>query len=843
MDLGKITEEYQLEKQSKLEGEYRVNRRSEQLSGKEHGSQTPSGKSFVGALLHVVETQISIDMMELMSTKIGRPGHHKVALEKLQGLEPSAIAAVGLKAMINRVLHPSKRQSRLTHTTLSIYIGKAIEDEINIRAFEEANEALYAKVHDDLKRRSAGHTYARRKLRESAKKDGVDWQEWSDSHRLQVGSKIIDVVATNSDILVIKLVNGKNRKDRFVSLADYALEQMRAIENIKGVRSPKYYPMITKPRHWTAVMGKNAGGFLSHHLPKLRLVKAHQKSYLEELQHFDMSEIFRSVNALQDTAWKINPSIKHKFNYLWEKHLRLGKLPVQDMLDEPPRPFDIETNEAARKEWRKAKAIYHTEKQSQLGLIAMHDQLKTISDKFVDEPDLHFVHTVDFRSRAYPKASYLQPQGNDVSRSLLMFADSHAKNLDANSAKELALYGASLFGYDKVSLQDRLDWVEEHTPEIIASAENCYDNRFWCEPSKPFLFLAFCEEWRQWKLKGEDHKSSLPIMRDGTCNGIQHWAAILRDPQAAKLVNMTNEDLPQDAYQAAADVLQDLLYQKIKDNISATYAIGSTTGADVEYAKGWLDYGLDRGLMKKPTMTLTYGSTQYAMMSHDWQPGSIEVWVNERYNDKGIPKPFNGQLGKPIAYLSKEMTRAMNQVVGPIMRGMDFLKDCARVCVEAEIPVTWVTPSNFYVRQAYPDYEPRRVTTKLLGDIIKPSLNEEVQGKYNNIRMVNAVAANFVHSLDATAMYKTINKALDRGVTAFCMIHDSYGTVAADTETLSKCTREAFVELYENQNYLESFLGQLGKVIPQRLRHKLPEVPELGTFNIKEVLESKHFFS
>ena len=154
-----------------------------------------------------------------------------------------------------------------------------------------------------------------------------------------------------------------------------------------------------------------------------------------------------------------------------------------------------------------------------------------------------------------------------------------------------------------------------------------------------------------------------------------------------------------------------------------------------------------------------------------------------------------------------------------------------------------VTPSNFYVRQAYPDYEPRRVTTKLLGDIIKPSLNEEVQGKYNNFRMVNAVAANFVHSLDATAMYKTINKALDRGVTAFCMIHDSYGTVAADTETLSKCTREAFVELYENQNYLESFLGQLGKVIPQRLRHKLPEVPELGTFNIKEVLESKHFFS
>ena len=847
MELGKISEQYQLEKQSRLEGEYRVNWRSSQLISKGHGSQTTQGKSFVGILIGVVSNQLEIDLLEYTFKGRGRPGHHFLAYEKLVLLEPTVASAVGLKALINRLLMASNEKAddffkRLTHTHLSIYVGKAVEDEINIRSFEEQNPALYEKVHEDLKRRSSGHLYARRKLRESAKRDGIEWAEWSDGDRFAVGAKIIDIIATHSDLIEIDLIRGKNQKNRFIRLADYAIEQMRKLENIKGINAPKYYPMLVKPKPWSAVTGEGVGGFLSHHILPLNMVKAHRKNYLEELGHFDLSVVYRSLNALQDTAWRVNPFIKERFDYLWTHHLRLGKLPVQDTLDEPQKPFDIETNEEARKEYRKNKAIYYTDRQKQIGIVGLHDQVKVISDKFADEKQLHFVHTVDFRSRAYPKASYLQPQGNDVSRALLTFADVHAKNLDEEAARELALYGASLYGYDKVSIDDRIDWVEEHTPQIIASANDCYENRFWCEPGKPFLFLAFCEEWKQWKDKGEDHKSSLPIMRDGTCNGIQHWAALLRDPETARLVNMTDEEVPQDAYQEACNALQDLLHRKINDNVTAAYAIGQTAGSDIDYAKGWLNYGLDRGLMKKPTMTLTYGSRQYAMMSHKWKTGSIEAWILEK-QEKGISKPFGKNLNSAINWLAKEMTRAMNQVIGPVMQGMSFLRDCARVCMKAEIPVTWITPSNFYVRQAYPELESRRVATKLLGDIIRPTLAEEVEGRYKHSRMVNAVAANFVHSLDASAMFNTIDKALDRGVEAFCMIHDSYGTVAKDSKTLSECTREAFVEMYDNQNPLEAFLYQLSKGIPESLRHELPEVPKLGDFSVTEVLSSKHFFS
>lgn len=79
MELGKISEQYQLEKQSRLEGEYRVNWRSSQLISKGHGSQTTQGKSFVGILIDVVSNQLEIDLLEYTFKGRGRPGHHFLA--------------------------------------------------------------------------------------------------------------------------------------------------------------------------------------------------------------------------------------------------------------------------------------------------------------------------------------------------------------------------------------------------------------------------------------------------------------------------------------------------------------------------------------------------------------------------------------------------------------------------------------------------------------------------------------------------------------------------------------------------------------------------------------------
>src|SRR5262249_36113216 len=86
---------------------------------------------------------------------------------------------------------------------------------------------------------------------------------------------------------------------------------------------------------------------------------------------------------------------------------------------------------------------------------------------------------------------------------------------------------------------------------------------------------AFCLEWATFKREGFGFISSLPIALDGTCNALQHYAAMLRDEKSGEAVNLTppastgfvipgfdpdsdeepefQVEPPQDIYQRAAD--------------------------------------------------------------------------------------------------------------------------------------------------------------------------------------------------------------------------------------------------------------------------------------------------
>ena len=88
-------------------------------------------------------------------------------------------------------------------------------------------------------------------------------------------------------------------------------------------------------------------------------------------------------------------------------------------------------------------------------------------------------------------------------------------------------------------------------------------------------------------------------------------------------------------------------------------------------------------------------------------------------------------------------------------------------------------------------------------------------------------------------MMLTIDLALLNGLTQFAMIHDSYGTVAADMDMLAACLREAFVDMYEQHNVLEEFL----KGLPPEVQAKCPPLPAMGTLDLAAVRQSEFFFA
>lgn len=73
----------------------------------------------------------------------------------------------------------------------------------------------------------------------------------------------------------------------------------------------------------------------------------------------------------------------------------------------------------------------------------------------------------DFRGRIYPLSNYLNYQGGDLVRSLLLFGDDHNEVLNDVGIECLNVYLANLAGYDKLSWNERLSKVNNIVTEYL----------------------------------------------------------------------------------------------------------------------------------------------------------------------------------------------------------------------------------------------------------------------------------------------------------------------------------------------------------------------------------------
>ena len=85
----------------------------------------------------------------------------------------------------------------------------------------------------------------------------------------------------------------------------------------------------------------------------------------------------------------------------------------------------------------------------------------------------------------------------------------------------------------------------------------------------------------------------------------------------------------------------------------------------------------------------------------------------------------------------------------------------------------------------------------------------------------------------------TVNLAAGNGVGSFAMIHDSFGTHAADVPMLNACLREAFIELYLDNDPLAMFRDETQLLTTTAL----PSLPKKGELDLTAVRESEFFFA
>ena len=78
--------------------------------------------------------------------------------------------------------------------------------------------------------------------------------------------------------------------------------------------------------------------------------------------------------------------------------------------------------------------------------------------------------------------------------------------------------------------------------------------RWWQSAEKPWEALAACMEVRDALATGDPASfvSRLPVQIDGSCNGLQHYAALGRDLDGGFSVNLLPSDRPQVCHDASA---------------------------------------------------------------------------------------------------------------------------------------------------------------------------------------------------------------------------------------------------------------------------------------------------
>lgn len=630
---------------------------------------------------------------------------------------------------------------------------------------------------------------------------------WDRRIRTLVGLHLMERCITATGHFTKVSVGHGVRSRTFLHMAPEIVPLLEAAHDRASLLTPMHGPMVVPPLDWT--IENTGGGYLTSDAPLVKYgLNVHDCGLPPHSQ-----PVIDAVNQLQAVKWQVNPAVLAHLTDAWESNSQTAGLPSQEAEPLPAKPLDIATNDDARQAWKRSAAAVHAANgkvvSQRVGVMSTLEKAKDMATF----AHFHFVYQLDWRGRAYPIGAYLQPQGDDMARALLRFAE--GKPLGEAGAFWLAVHTANMFGEDKCGLEARCNWVVTNTDAIMESALNPLNGtRWWTTADKPWSFLAACTEWLGFIMEGKDYVSHLPVHVDGSCNGLQHFAALMRDEVGASAVNLVPADEPSDIYtQVAEAVTKSIWKMPVEED-----------GNDPSHAHvvQWPE-GIPRKLVKQSVMTVPYGVTRTGMTA--------------QFNEKLKADDIGGDNRFAMAsVLSTHTAAAVDLVISAPRVTMEWLQECATIAAGLERSLSWTTPTGFVVNQDYRVMGGERLAVYIGGQRVRTQVRYTTM-QLDGRKQKNGIAPNFIHSLDASHLMSTVLLASDQGLTSIGAVHDSYATLAADMDVLALCLRTAFVEMYSD-DLLDDLAHQFRE---QGL--DVPDPPLLGEFDVSQVMKSDYFFA
>uniref|UniRef100_A0A8C8WSX5 DNA-directed RNA polymerase n=1 Tax=Panthera leo TaxID=9689 RepID=A0A8C8WSX5_PANLE len=528
-------------------------------------------------------------------------------------------------------------------------------------------------------------------------------------------------------------------------------------------------PMLCPPLPWTS---PHTGAFLLSPTKLVRSVEGttqHQR-LLDSCPPAELHGALDALTQLGNCAWRVNGRV---LDLVLELFAAKGcpRLGVPAPPSEAPRPpegrLPPDASPAQKAELRRELARclkvareMHSLRSDALYRLSLAQHLR------------HCVfwlpHNMDFRGRTYPCPPHFNHLGSDLARALLEFAQ--GRPLGPRGLDWLKIHLVNLTGLKKREpLQARLVFADEVMEDVLDSADRPMTGRkWWMEVEEPWQALACCMEIAR-AVRAPDpaaYISHFPVHQDGSCNGLQHYAALGRDSIGAASVNLLPSDVPQDVYSGVAAQVEVFRRQDAKRGVRVAQV---------------LEGFISRKVVKQTVMTVVYGVTRYG--------GRLQI--ERRLRElSDFPQEF---VWEASHYLVRQVFNSLQEMFSGTRAIQHWLTESARLIAHSGSAVEWVTPLGIPIIQPYH----RDSKVMISGGIqsLTFSHSGDTSQRPNTLKQKNGFPPNFIHSLDSSHMMLTALHCYRKGLT-FVSVHDCFWTHAADVEVMNQVCREQFVRLH-----------------------------------------------
>lgn len=729
-------------------------------------------------------------------------------------------------------------------------IANAIETDASYTAYVSSHPDNLKEFETGLKKRVNEHFKLYFMKHKCMPEAGFVWKTWDASARQKLAARLMECLVKDNNLFELSQQNrgkGKQSMDRVLP-TQYFIDVWNINESIFMQHAFHAIPTIIPPAEWKDY---NYGGYYSELKKNFKLLRLHKNKtifftqYLEKLKQTDLTNVLRAVNAVQSTPWKINTRVLKVVEEIVKNGGDLAGIPKFQPYDKLPRLEGDYTDEELKEHKKLAVDLIHREN-SRKGRALRCLSMLAIAKEYAPYKRIYFPCNMDFRGRVYPIPAF-SFQGDDLTKGLLLLADTPAAT-NEKAEYWMRVAGCEFYGNDKVSFDDQIQWTKDNEEAILSVANDPLgkDKGFWANSDCPVEFLGWCFEYKDMlSYKGKHNDSvigwtcGVPVAFDGTCSGLQHFSAALRDEIGGRSVNLIPGDKPRDIYGEVADKVNVVLRENAKNGTSDAYIINKFGEKTMKWgtrtlAQQWLAYGVNRKVTKRCVMTLAYGAKQFGFKEQ-----ILEDTLNDVYGtDKG--SMFTASKNALALYMAKLIWQAASQTVVKAFAGMEWLQKVSNViCKEGDV-VTWTSPMGLPIQQNYMEIAVKKVKMRFL-NVTKNFYVPEITGNIAKKKQTQGIAPNFIHSMDAAHLQLSINMCLDKGIHHFSMIHDSYATSPAQADTLFHTVREAFVKMYTENDVLMNFYEEMQTSISKEYVD-MPVPPTKGNLDINQVLGSLYVF-